>query len=147
MSRPIAVFDLDGTIADITHRLSLIEYPHKDWPAFFAACVNDKPIPGVIAWMRYMSQTHRIVILSGRSDEVELETIKWLQKHGVCYDRLLMRKAGDHRPDTTVKKEMIVSSAFPNGKVDFIVDDRPSMIAMWRGLGFSVYAVTGESWQ
>jgi hypothetical protein len=35
------LFDLDGTLADCTHRL----HRRKHWRAFFAACTADSPIP------------------------------------------------------------------------------------------------------
>jgi hypothetical protein len=43
-----------------------------------------------------------------------------------------MRKAGDGRKDTIVKKEMFLELVHPNYNVEFIVDDRPSVCRMWR---------------
>jgi hypothetical protein len=40
------VFDLDGTLADCTHRRHLADA--GDWDGFFAACVDDVPIAPVI---------------------------------------------------------------------------------------------------
>ena len=42
------IFDIDGTLADCSHRLHYISGEHKDWDAFYKECVNDKPIMGVI---------------------------------------------------------------------------------------------------
>lgn len=44
------VFDLDGTLSNIDHRLHYIQRPpsEKDWAAFFAACENDLPIGPMI---------------------------------------------------------------------------------------------------
>lgn len=146
----VAVFDLDGTIADIRHRLHLIKDEFndwKDWPAFFAECVHDRPIPGVIEWMRYMQRTHLVVILSGRSDIVETQTRKWLMDNNVPYDYLFMRPEGNHAKDTEIKAVMMEQLVAPLGlPVDFIVEDRPAMIEMWREKGFKVYSVTGDSW-
>ena len=37
--RPLAVFDLDGTLADVRHRLHHIEGRRRDWDAFFSAAL------------------------------------------------------------------------------------------------------------
>jgi len=34
----IYIFDIDGTLADVSHRLHYITGETKDWDAFFAAC-------------------------------------------------------------------------------------------------------------
>jgi hypothetical protein len=44
----IVAIDFDGTLADITHRLHFIQGEHKDWPAFYRACVDDTPIMPMI---------------------------------------------------------------------------------------------------
>ena len=39
--RPLAVFDLDGTLADVRHRLPHLVSRPPDWDAFFAAVGAD----------------------------------------------------------------------------------------------------------
>ena len=41
-SRPLAVFDIDGVLADVRHRLRHVEGPRKQWDAFFAVVVSEK---------------------------------------------------------------------------------------------------------
>ena len=43
--RPLYIFDLDGTLCNIEHRLHLLDNKtDKDrWDKFYKACVNDKP--------------------------------------------------------------------------------------------------------
>ena len=43
-SRPLAVFDVDGVLADVRHRLRFVERSPKDWDAFFSAAVDDPPL-------------------------------------------------------------------------------------------------------
>lgn len=47
--------DIDGTIADIIHRLHFIQGPRKDWPAFFDAMDKDEPIPEMIELVKALS--------------------------------------------------------------------------------------------
>lgn len=42
------IFDLDGTLCDITHRLHFIEGDNKDWDGFYKACPADIPKPAII---------------------------------------------------------------------------------------------------
>jgi len=38
------VFDIDGVLADVGHRLAYVERRPKDWKAFFAAAPLDPPL-------------------------------------------------------------------------------------------------------
>ena len=82
MSTPLYIFDLDGTLADITHRLHYIQQDKKDWRGFFAACVDDAPILPTIRTLQALHKSGADVwIWSGRSDECKAQTVKWLQRH------------------------------------------------------------------
>jgi len=130
------VFDLDGTLADCTHRLHHLE--RKDWRAFFAACGDDAPIPHVISLFQTLNTgENRVEVWSGRSDEVRQETMEWLNRHGVFPDALVMRTAGDRRPDDEVKREFLRAGGAP----DLIFDDRARVVAMWRAEGIPCFQV------
>lgn len=75
----IAIIDLDGTLSDGTHRLHLL--PTKDlhltesWREFNRAAINDAPIQNTIDVVNMLWKAGMgVVILTGRSDEVEQET-------------------------------------------------------------------------
>lgn len=38
------IFDIDGTIADLSHRLPHIQKEPKDWDAFFGCVADDAPM-------------------------------------------------------------------------------------------------------
>ena len=42
-AKNIIIFDLDGTLALIEHRVHHITAETPDWQAFYAACVDDLP--------------------------------------------------------------------------------------------------------
>jgi hypothetical protein len=130
------VFDLDGTLADLEHRKHLIAA--KDWRGFFAAVGGDKPIEKVREVLLAMHYTgHRIEIWSGRSDECRSATEDWLAAHGFPVLPLIMRSAGDHRPDDMVKAEFLRGTEEP----DIIFDDRDRVVAMWRAKGITCFQV------
>lgn len=130
------LFDVDGTLADITHRLHHIENQPKDWDAFFAACPRDKPIGHICNLARALSGHAPIVLVSGRSDAVRTETDYWIK---VCaqigFADLYMRKAGDHRPDDIVKGELLDQILDAGWKPLMAFDDRDRVVKMWRKRG------------
>ena len=148
MSKHIIIADLDGTLADLTHRLHHVKGTKRDWDAFHTECVNDKPITDVIEIVDTLSawqlgggyRRKELYVLSGRNAIVRKATTQWLEEHvsGVeDWDtRLLMRKGHDFRPDTEVKLEMMRYLGFTPDDVLCIFDDRQSVVDMWRANGY-----------
>ena len=143
--RKLYVFDLDGTLANIDHRLNLIKCERPDWPSFYRSCVSDSPKHWVISLLDMCKQRGEILILSGRSDEVEGYTRDWLQQHSIMYDYLAMRPAGNSQADHILKKKMMEDFLRDKDfEVQFIVDDRQRVVDMWRKNGFNVLQC--EAW-
>jgi phosphoglycolate phosphatase-like HAD superfamily hydrolase len=142
------IFDLDGTLADVRHRLPLIKGEGKpDWPAFFDACVDDLPNNYVIRLNHILYRCMTVFIASGRPDTHLSQTRHWLKKHQVRYHRLLMRKAKDYRPDTIVKKEMLDQIRSWKFNPVFAVDDRPAVVQMWRENDVPCFVVDDAEWK
>jgi phosphoglycolate phosphatase-like HAD superfamily hydrolase len=140
----IYIFDLDGTLADATHRLHFIAPDRKggaDWSKFFKACVDDKPILPVIDLLKALVQAgHTAIISTGRSDEVRSETWDWIIHHNIPVHKLFMRKAGDHRPDHIVKMELLDEISLRREIVG-IFEDRQAVVDEYRKRGLTVYQV------
>lgn len=82
-----------------------------------------------------------IVLLSGRQSEYRAHTERWLAKHGVVYDELWMRPAGDRRGDDLVKAELFDAHVRHRYNVRFVLDDRDRVVALWRRLGLACWQV------
>lgn len=135
------IVDIDGTVADLTHRLKYIQQDPKDWNSFFGNMANDVPIHDNIDRIQYLSQDNNIVFVSGRPEDYRAVTEKWLgQFIRNPYQALFMRKSGDKRPDTEVKQQ-ILDTYFDKTKIKLVIDDRPSVIRMWRSNGLEVMDV------
>lgn len=141
--RPFYIFDLDGTLADISHRRHILD-DHEDkqrWRRFYGLCHEDSPNAPVINLMRTLSLTHDIRIWSGRSDEVKESTIVWLthETHLTRTDVeqcLTMRAAGDYTPDDILKKQWL--DALSNDERKALCgcfDDRDRIVKMYRDNG------------
>lgn len=147
--KPLYIFDLDGTLSDAAHRVSLIKgIDHEpDWDAFFVASADDTPILPTIDTMQKLSMMAEVWIWTGRSDQVRSETLAWLNRHTtfkpVQLDRILrMRAAGDHRPDHVLKAEWLDELSTPDRmRLVAVFEDRASVVDMWRDRGVTCYQV------
>ena len=155
--RNLYVFDLDGTLCDITHRLKYIRnsngtrLTHPNWEKFFKECVNDEPLSGTIEILKSLQRCEKqVCICSGRSDKVQAETMEWLALQGIDIIRLIlvMRKDGDYRKDTIVKDELLTNVLkILNNEHEgitwnpIIFEDRKQVVDMWRSKGFTCYQV------
>ena len=154
---PIYIFDLDGTLALIEHRLHHIQSPKKDWRAFFASVGDDQPNMPVIRTLQDLrSSGAECWIWSGRSDECKAQTVEWLQRHG-CFgfprdvlwawpfgapERFRMRKAGDRRDDVVVKSEWLAAiTPQDRARLVAVFDDRARVVQMWRDAGVPCFQV------
>lgn len=143
--KDVVIFDLDGTLACGKHRLHLL--PTKDlhltesWAEFNLACADDKVIDDVANMLEAMSLAgYTVVILTGRSDIAREMTVKWLDKHDVHYDRLIMRRNDDNRKDTIIKEEELRRIGLD--RILFCVDDRLDVARHLRSLGLTVLVCT-----
>lgn len=154
--KPLYIFDLDGTLALIDHRLHFIQGPTKDWRSFFAAVADDKPNLPVIRTLQALRKAGAEVwIWSGRSDECKEATLKWLHSHGCIAwhaiamnwmfsapEAFRMRKAGDHRDDVAVKGEWVSEMEPPEwDRLTAVFDDRDRVVQMWRDAGVPCFQV------
>jgi hypothetical protein len=140
----IYIFDIDGTLADISHRLHLISQEPKNWDAFFSACGNDKPIEPVCAIARSLRLSGAITLMvSGRTDSIREMTRQWLDQYRIPCDGLYLRKYGDHRPDDIVKPELMadLEKEWFKGSIRAIFEDRASVVKAYRDLGYTVFQV------
>lgn len=137
MNRKCIIFDLDGTLADLRHRLHFIESSPPDWDTFFKNVYLDTPIVHMVRLCQWLEKSRDwdIIIASGRSDVCKQDTITWLKEHGIRYMKLYMRQAGDHRPDDEVKQD-ILQQIMDDGFTPMMVfDDRDQVVNMWRNQG------------
>ena len=145
------IFDIDGTIADCSHRLHFIAGRHKDWDAFYAACKNDRAIPDVVCLLRLLT-AHNIAILfiTGRPQRISDQTERWLIEvadYKLSLDSCIkMRKDGDHRPDYIVKREIYEQEIKDKYDVVGVFEDRDSCVKMWRELGLTCFQVADGSY-
>jgi phosphoglycolate phosphatase-like HAD superfamily hydrolase len=137
------IFDLDGTLADITHRRHFVMGEKKDWESFNHPdnIIKDKPNEAVMkifkALDHYYNLNADLIIVTGRMEKSRDITERWLYQHDLCAHMLIMRKNDDYRPDHIVKEEILKDLQSQGYNILFTVDDRDSVVDMWRRNGIT----------
>lgn len=141
--------DIDGTIADIKHRLHFVNNEDgtpkkkKDWKGFFGTMDRDEIRQEVVDYLNERSDPDiNLVFVTARPDDYRDVTEEWMEEQGLGGYPVIMRRSGDKRPDTEVKQEMY-DKYFKHYDVVEVIDDRPSVIRMWRSNGLNVKDVGG----
>lgn len=145
--RKAVIFDLDGTLRNGQHRLHLMPPPElrgidSAWDEFNLAAEHDEPIKDTIDVLLDLGMFNDIFILSGCGAIAERITKDWLERHGVIYDRLMMRQIGDCRVDTLVKEDMIRQLQTEGYEIRCAFDDLPHICDHFRAMGITTYEVT-----
>jgi len=138
----VAVFDVDGVLADVRHRLHFVEARPKDWDGFFGAMDDDAPLAnGVAEARRHADEGHAIVYLTGRSEAYRGLTTSWLRRHDLPEGVLVMRRDGDRRPARLFKPQALERIARA-GRVVTVVDDDDAVVAVLQRQGWPVEHAT-----
>jgi FMN phosphatase YigB (HAD superfamily) len=136
------VFDLDGTLADCSHRLQYAQ--SKQWDEFHSRSNEDDVIIRVADLLVSLAATADIVILTGRPEKYRAATQKWLEESHIALfcDELLMRPDDDWSSDGEMKikalekkfgsKEEVLSNVW------LVLDDRESVVEALRNYGLTV---------
>jgi phosphoglycolate phosphatase-like HAD superfamily hydrolase len=139
--RSLVVFDVDGVLADVTHRLHHLTSRPKDWSGFFAAAAQDPPLPEGVDLARELAGDHDVVYLTGRPAHLRGVTARWLADHGLPDGPLVMRRARDFRPARLAKLELLRELAGER-TVHVVVDDDAEVVQALEGAGFAVLLAT-----
>lgn len=150
---PAYIFDIDGVLADCSHRLHFIQQEPKDWKSFYENSDKDEVIQPNKETLRLLSNslsglpTRGILFVTGRTETYRELTTTWLKVNvwgcfGNFYDDMLfMRKDGDFRPDWEIKKEIYENEIKSQYEILGVFEDRTQVVQMWRSLGLTCYQV------
>ena len=136
------LFDLDGTLANVTHRRHFVATKPKNWAAWNAAQPRDpvnEPVADLARALK--AQGMAIVIVSGRGNDFRMPTVEWLTKNNIPFDALFMRASKDYRADDLIKAELLEEVLAAGFEPVAVVDDRPRVVRMWRERGLFVFDV------
>lgn len=134
------IFDVDGTIAHMDDRRGPFEWHRVGEDRLDESVAR---IARIIASHEPEDDNHPdvVIVLSGRDGSCRPQTEEWLRRHGVHYDHLWMRAAGDMRKDSVIKIELFDRHIRDNFWVQAVFDDRDQVVRMWRDMGVPCYQV------
>jgi len=131
----IAVFDIDGVLADASHREHHVTGTPRNWDAFFDAVGSDTVIEEGRRRLLEEAAEHEVVLLSGRPERCRAETVAWLARNGIVAPTLMLRPDSDRRPAAAFKASVILSIGKPD-KIAVIIDDDDRVLARLAGMGY-----------
>lgn len=138
--------DLDGTLCDLTHRLHFIQGEKKDYDSFYKSVYFDKPTDCVsLARILQWYNQAEVLAITGRPESCRQDTMSWLALHGIFPEKLLMRADGDYRKDDIIKQEILDGLRQEYTPI-LVIDDRPSVVEMWKRNNIPVVHVHRDDW-
>jgi hypothetical protein len=105
------IFNIDGTLADLSHRLHHIQNGSNNWHASFAACKDDALREPIRDLSRDLDRLgYNIILVSGRTDKARLASKDWPKAYSVPVHELHMLKATTGRMSSSSPRSSISCS-------------------------------------
>lgn len=122
----VVLCDIDGTVALKGARSPFDESRvHEDRP--------NRNVVEVVESLYNNGNGYPIIFMSGRSDACRTATEAWLEDELHVWEfELHMRRAGDRRKDSIVKRELFDEHVRGKFNVLCVLDDRDQVVKMWR---------------
>ena len=134
------VLDIDGVILDTLHVhkdiMSLNLKGDEKWEYFYNNCNSDTVtvIHGIKEFLNMFYNKCSVILSTARNDKCKEGTERKLRRHGIIFQDLYMRKNGDLRSSSEVKREHL-TEIMKNYNILVFIDDELSNCEMAKELG------------
>lgn len=116
----------------------------------FSGVYSDLPDPMALEIIKGLTNEDRsLIFVTGRPDidDCRTDTERWIRDVAqLPIELLLMRDANDHSPDTEVKRWLYREHIAGSYCVDLVLEDKPSVVNMWRQEGLRCYEVANNEY-
>jgi len=122
------IVDIDGTIALINNRS-----PYNGAKAHTDS--ENLAVTNLLRLFYNNSGNNHIIYSTGRDEQYREATEAWLKSKGIFYggsSMLLMRPAGEKKPDAEVKKDNFMRHIYGKYNVELVLEDRARVTRMYR---------------
>lgn len=133
-ARRAVIFDIDGVLADASHRQEYLRGPEPDWRSFYERGVHDDPVDAMVALVGALRDDQLVVMLSARPMWAQEDTIRWFRRHGVRWDLLIMREIDSPLDAPSFKARSVRELRAAGITPTVAFDDDPRNVAMFEGL-------------
>ena len=145
--RPLYIFNIDGTLCNIEHRLHFLDNKadRERWDKFYRCCVFDVPNKPVLNTMTLLKRMGaEIWFFSGRSSVVREQTLDWLCKYSD-----FQRWEFDAKPELLaftedhLLKQSWLNNMLPEdcSRLVAVFEDRKRVVDMWRANNIACFQV------
>lgn len=139
--KPVVVLDIDGVIFNTQYLLNEI-YEKKlkgdeRWEYFYTNCNSERTqlVKGAIELTQILFNAGITILFStARNEKCREETINKLTRNGIVFHQIYMRKDGDLRDSSEVKREHL-QEIMKEYDVTLFIDDDLSNCEMAKELG------------
>lgn len=150
MKKKAIIVDIDGTIADNTHRQHFLSGNNKQWDNFFNACYRDKVYEDTVSLIKLLiNKDIEIFFVTGRKEKYRNQTESWLDTYTKLFplknSHLIMRENEDWSKDYLYKYN-IVNMLKEDYDIFAIFEDNTDCINMYREQGFTCYQCRPQSY-
>ena len=136
--------DIDHTISNAAWRDHMIGV--SSWDEYHAEAEKDQVIEATVTLVRALYRCgHDVIGLTSRPIKFRDLSIKWLVKHDVPIEKLIMRDENDFRPSPELKLDL-AKKEFGNDlnrSVLLLIEDRDDVVAAFRAEGVACVHVRG----
>jgi len=136
---PAAIIDLDNCISDDKWRWPLFDLhlplPNDRYTRYHEACSLDLFRNEQV--IRDLSWRYKLVVFTSRPESVRTKTRQWLDFWKVPAVQLLMRPENNHE-GSVVLKERMLHNLDPMFDVQYAIDDRSDILAMYADNGVRI---------
>jgi hypothetical protein len=132
---PAVVVDIDGVIADAAQRQHYLEWPRRDWRAFFDACGDDPVIDEVKTLLDLLDPSLAVLLVTARPHRVHELTEAWLRRYAIRWDLLVMRPWGDYELSRDFKQTVVWDLRAYGFRLALAFEDDRRNVAMFRAEG------------
>lgn len=138
------IFDMQGTLCDVSSIRHLVERAKPDFDAFHVATGDCPSFQWVVDEAKKAHVAQKVVIvMTGMNEKFRGLVVAWLHRHEVPSSLLLMRPNRDFRKDFVVKREMLEEARLRGFSVTHAWDDNPQIVELWKRENIPVTIVPG----
>jgi hypothetical protein len=142
------IFDIDGVLADNSHRTHFIKGETKHWDMYYDAMGADPVIQATADILADMTLTHHVVLCTGRPEKYRERTMQWLQGANLdeLIDHMYMRPDGDFRPNPVIKEWQARCVMDRFGPIGMVFEDDERSVKEWLRYSPVVFHVKGKGY-
>jgi len=140
----LVIFDIDGVIADSSHRQHLIPDDYgvtENWGEWNKHAMLDSVISPMcnLARTLLLRSSLQVLFLTARCESGKNETMHWLRNAihpAINCSSVIMREDGDSRPAYEIKAEKCLNIRESGDEIVTIFEDDPQNVAVLQSLNF-----------